>query len=54
MKFVRITVNPNQMGGVPCIRGKRQGVRKRQGVKSFIMTNIPSGFAYLLKYNQAR
>lgn len=23
MKFSRITVNPNQMGGVPCIRGLR-------------------------------
>ena len=23
MKFVRITVNPHQMGGVPCIRGLR-------------------------------
>jgi uncharacterized protein (DUF433 family) len=23
MKFARITVNPNQMGGVPCIRGLR-------------------------------
>jgi len=23
MKFVRITVNPSQMGGVPCIRGLR-------------------------------
>jgi len=23
MKFTRITVNPNQMGGVPCIRGVR-------------------------------
>jgi len=23
MKFVRITVNPNQMGGAPCIRGLR-------------------------------
>ena len=23
MKFTRITVNPNQMGGVPCIRGFR-------------------------------
>ena len=23
MKFLRITVNPNQMGGVPCIRGLR-------------------------------
>jgi len=23
MKFTRITVNPNQMNGVPCIRGLR-------------------------------
>jgi uncharacterized protein (DUF433 family) len=23
MKFLRITVNPQQMGGVPCIRGLR-------------------------------
>ena len=23
MKFNRITVNPNQMGGVPCMRGLR-------------------------------
>ena len=23
MKFTRVTVNPNQMGGVPCIRGLR-------------------------------
>lgn len=23
MKFMRITVNPKQMGGVPCIRGLR-------------------------------
>jgi len=23
MKLTRITVNPNQMGGVPCIRGLR-------------------------------
>lgn len=23
MKFARITVNPQQMGGVPCIRGLR-------------------------------
>jgi uncharacterized protein (DUF433 family) len=23
MKFTRITTNPNQMGGVPCIRGLR-------------------------------
>ena len=23
MNFTRITINPNQMGGVPCIRGLR-------------------------------
>ena len=23
MKFTRVTVNPNRMGGVPCIRGLR-------------------------------
>ena len=23
MKFQRVTVNPNQMGGMPCIRGLR-------------------------------
>ena len=23
VKFTRVTVNPNQMGGVPCIRGLR-------------------------------
>jgi uncharacterized protein (DUF433 family) len=23
MKFTRVTVNPDQMGGVPCIRGLR-------------------------------
>lgn len=23
MNFTRITVNPNQMGGVPCLRGLR-------------------------------
>ena len=23
MRFTRITVNPRQMGGVPCIRGQR-------------------------------
>jgi uncharacterized protein (DUF433 family) len=23
MKFARVTINPNQMGGVPCIRGQR-------------------------------
>ena len=23
MKYTRITINPNQMGGIPCIRGLR-------------------------------
>jgi uncharacterized protein (DUF433 family) len=23
MRFVRITINPNQMGGAPCLRGLR-------------------------------
>jgi uncharacterized protein (DUF433 family) len=28
MKFTRITVNPNQMCGAPCIRGMRFTVRR--------------------------
>jgi len=27
MRFTRITVDPNQMGGVPCIRGLRMTVQ---------------------------
>ena len=23
MRFLRITINPNQMGGIPCLRGLR-------------------------------
>ncbi|MGH8568546.1 MAG: DUF433 domain-containing protein [Gammaproteobacteria bacterium] len=32
MKFTRITVNPKQMGGVPCIRGLRIPVATIMGV----------------------
>ena len=28
MKFTRITVNPDQLGGAPCIRGMRLTVRR--------------------------
>ncbi len=32
MKFTRVTVNPNQMGGVPCIRGLRIPVATVMGM----------------------
>jgi uncharacterized protein (DUF433 family) len=32
MKFKRITINPNQMGGVPCIRGLRIPVATVMGM----------------------
>jgi len=32
MKFTRITVNPKQMGGVPCIRGLRIPVATIMGM----------------------
>jgi len=38
MKFTRITVNPNQMGGVPCIRGLRIPVATVVGMVSDGMT----------------
>ena len=38
MKFVRITVNPNQMGGVPCIRGLRIPVATVVGMVAEGMT----------------
>jgi len=34
MKFTRITVNPNQMDGVPCIRGLRIPVATVVGMVS--------------------
>ncbi len=38
MKFNRITVNPNQMGGVPCIRGLRIPVAAIVGMVAEGMT----------------
>ena len=39
MQFVRITVSPNQMGGVPCIRGLRIPVATVVGMVSEGMTD---------------
>lgn len=38
MRFNRITVNPNQMGGVPCIRGLRIPVATIVGMVAEGMT----------------
>lgn len=38
MKFTRITVNPKQMGGVPCIRGLRLPVATVVGMVADGMT----------------
>ena len=38
MTFARITVNPNQMGGVPCIRGLRIPVATVVGMVADGMT----------------
>ena len=38
MKFTRITVNPHQMGGVPCIRGLRIPVATVVGMVADGMT----------------
>ena len=38
MKFTRITVNPGQMGGVPCIRGLRIPVATVVGMVADGMT----------------
>jgi len=39
MSWTRITVNPNQMGGVPCIRGLRIPVATVVGMVADGMTN---------------
>lgn len=39
MKFQRITVDPNQMGGLPCIRGLRIPVATIVGMIADGMTN---------------
>lgn len=38
MKFARITVNPKQMGGMPCIRGLRIPVATIVGMVAESMT----------------
>lgn len=38
MKFKRITINPKQMGGVPCIRGLRIPVATVVGMTADRMT----------------
>jgi uncharacterized protein (DUF433 family) len=40
MKFTRITVDPKQMGGVPCIRGLRVPVATVVGMVADGMTTI--------------
>lgn len=39
MKFKRITVNPDQMGGIPCIRGLRIPVATVVGMLADGITN---------------
>ena len=39
MRFTRITVDPGQMGGVPCIRGLRIPVATVVGMKADGMTD---------------
>jgi uncharacterized protein (DUF433 family) len=40
MRFARITVNPDQMGGVPCIRGLRIPVATVVGMVADDMTTV--------------
>ncbi len=46
MKFGRITTNPNQMGGMPCIRGLRVPVATVVGMVADGMTNAEILEAY--------
>lgn len=46
MKFTRITVNPGQMGGVPCIRGLRIPVATVVGMVADGMTEAEILKAY--------
>jgi len=46
MKFTRITTNPNQMGGVPCIRGLRIPVATIVGMIADGMTEAEVLDAY--------
>jgi uncharacterized protein (DUF433 family) len=46
MKFTRITINPQQMGGVPCIRGLRIPVATIVGMVAEGMNNAEILQAY--------
>jgi uncharacterized protein (DUF433 family) len=46
MRFTRITVNPEQMGGVPCIRGLRIPVATVVGMVADGMTEAEILSAY--------
>ena len=46
MKFTRITVNPDQLGGVPCIRGLRIPVATVVGMVADEMTTAEILAAY--------
>jgi len=46
MKFPRVTVNPAQMGGIPCLRGLRIPVAVVVGMVSEGMTNAQILEAY--------
>ncbi len=46
MKFARITINPQQMGGVPCIRGLRIPVATIVGMVAEGMSNAEILQAY--------
>jgi len=46
MKFTRITVNPKQMGGLPCIRGMRIPVATLVGMIAEGMTEAEILKAY--------
>ena len=52
MKYTRITVNPRQMGGVPCIRGLRIPVATVVGMVADNMTedDILKAKQFLNKY----
>jgi uncharacterized protein (DUF433 family) len=46
MRFSRITVNPDQLGGVPCIRGPRIPVAAVVGMEADEMTTAEILLAY--------
>jgi len=46
MRFTRITANPNQMGGVPCVRGMRIPVATVVGMVADGMTTTEILEAY--------